>query len=265
MKDSERLIQANLAFIGGTGMEELLREGRKVKIGTPFGPSPNITIGKIGSLNVAFLPRHGEEHDVPPHRVNYKANIWSLNKLGVTRIIATNAVGAVNRDYKPGDFVVPSDIIDLTKMRSQTFYDEAPVTHIDVTQPYCPELTSLLVRASRKHAKRVKRNAVFACTEGPRYETPAEIRMLRKLGADIVGMTAAPETFLARELEMCYATICFVSNMAAGIQARLTTEEVVKVAGKVMPKLILILKEVVGMIPRERKCVCSRALQGAKI
>jgi len=265
MKDSERLIQANLAFIGGTGMEELLREGRKVKIGTPFGPSPNITIGKIGSLNVAFLPRHGEEHDVPPHRVNYRANIWSLNKLGVTRIIATNAVGAVNRDYKPGDFVVPSDIIDLTKMRSQTFYDEAPVTHIDVTQPYCPELTSLLVRASRKHAKRVKRNAVFACTEGPRYETPAEIRMLRKLGADIVGMTAAPETFLARELEMCYATICFVSNMAAGIQARLTTEEVVKVAGKVMPKLILILKEVVGMIPRERKCVCSRALQGAKI
>jgi len=246
-------------------MEELLREGRKVKIGTPFGPSPNITIGKIGSLNVAFLPRHGEEHDVPPHRVNYRANIWSLNKLGVTRIIATNAVGAVNRDYKPGDFVVPSDIIDLTKMRSQTFYDEAPVTHIDVTQPYCPELTSLLVRASRKHAKRVKRNAVFACTEGPRYETPAEIRMLRKLGADIVGMTAAPETFLARELEMCYATICFVSNMAAGIQARLTTEEVVKVAGKVMPKLILILKEVVGMIPRERKCVCSRALQGAKI
>jgi len=246
-------------------MEELLREGRKVKIGTPFGPSPNITIGKIGSLNVAFLPRHGEEHDVPPHRVNYRANIWSLNKLGVTRIIATNAVGAVNRDYKPGDFVVPSDIIDLTKMRSQTFYDEAPVTHIDVTQPYCPELTSLLVRASRKHAKRVKRNAVFACTEGPRYETPAEIRMLRKLGADIVGMTAAPETFLARELEMCYATICFVSNMAAGIQARLTTEEVVKVAGKAMPKLILILKEVVGMIPRERKCVCSRALQGAKI
>ena len=265
MKDSERLIQANLAFIGGTGIEELLREGRRIKIGTPFGPSPNITVGKIGSLNVAFLPRHGEEHDVPPHRVNYRANVWSLSKLGVTRIIATNAVGAVNRDYKPGDFVVPSDIIDLTKMRIQTFYDEAPVTHIDVTQPYCPELTSLLTRASRKHAKRVNRNAVLACMEGPRYETPAEIRMLRKLGADVVGMTAVPETFLARELEMCYATICFVSNMAAGIQARLTTEEVIKVAGKIMPKLILILRDVVGMIPRARKCVCAHALQGAKI
>jgi len=262
---SERLIQANLAFIGGTGMEELLREGRELKIGTPFGPSPNITLGRIGSLNVAFLPRHGEEHDAPPHRVNYRANIWSLNKLGVTRIIATNAVGAVNKKYKPGDFVVPRDIIDFTKMRSQTFYDEAPVTHIDVTQPYCPELMSLLARASGKHAKGVKRNAVFACTEGPRYETPAEIGMLRKLGADIVGMTTAPETFLARELEMCYATICFVSNMAAGIEARLTTEEVIKVAGKIIPKLILVLKEVVGMIPRERKCVCSRALQGAKI
>jgi len=246
-------------------VEELLREGRELKIGTPFGPSPNITLGKIGSLNVAFLPRHGEEHDLPPHRVNYRANMWSLNKLGVTRIIATNAVGAVNKDYKPGDFVVPCDIIDFTKMRSQTFYDEAPVTHVDVTRPYCPELMSLLVRASRKCTKRVRRNAVFACTEGPRYETPAEIRMLRKLGADIVGMTAAPETFLARELEMCYATICFVSNMAAGIQARLTTEEVIKVAGKIMPKLKLILKEVVGTIPRERKCVCSRALQGAKI
>jgi len=262
---SERLIQANIGLIGGTGMEELLREGREVKIGTPFGPSPTITLGKIGSLNVAFLPRHGEEHDVPPHKVNYRANMWSLNKLGVTRIIATNAVGAVNRDYKPGDFVVPSDLIDFTKMRSQTFYDEAPVTHIDVTQPYCPELMSLLVRASRKHTKRVNRNAVFACTEGPRYETPAEIGMLRRLGADIVGMTAAPETFLARELEMCYATICFVSNMAAGIQARLTTEEVVKVAGRIMPKLLLILRDVVGMIPRERRCVCSRALQGAKI
>jgi len=261
----ERLVQANLAFIGGTGLEELLREGRELKIGTPFGPSPKITLGKIGSLNVAFLPRHGEEHDVPPHRVNYRGNIWSLNKLGVTRIIATNAVGAVNEEYKPGDFVVPRDIIDFTKMRSQTFYDEAPVTHIDVTNPYCPELMSLLLRASRKHTKRVRKNAIFACMEGPRYETPAEIRMLRKLGADIVGMTAAPETFLARELEMCYATICFVSNMAAGIQARLTTEEVIKVAGKVMPKLKLILKEVAGTIPRERRCVCSRALQGAKI
>jgi len=261
----ERLVQANLAFIGGTGLEELLREGRELKIGTPFGPSPKITLGKIGSLNVAFLPRHGEEHDVPPHRVNYRGNIWSLNKLGVTRIIATNAVGAVNEEYKPGDFVVPRDIIDFTKMRSQTFYDEAPVTHIDVTSPYCPELMSLLLRASRKHTKRVRKNAIFACMEGPRYETPAEIRMLRKLGADIVGMTAAPETFLARELEMCYATICFVSNMAAGIQARLTTEEVIKVAGKVMPKLKLILKEVAGTIPRERRCVCSRALQGAKI
>jgi len=261
----ERLVQANLAFIGGTGLEELLSEGRELKIGTPFGPSPKITLGKIGSLNVAFLPRHGEEHDVPPHRVNYRGNIWSLNKLGVTRIIATNAVGAVNEEYKPGDFVVPRDIIDFTKMRSQTFYDEAPVTHIDVTSPYCPELMSLLLGASRKHTKRVRKNAIFACMEGPRYETPAEIRMLRKLGADIVGMTAAPETFLARELEMCYATICFVSNMAAGIQARLTTEEVIKVAGNVMPKLKLILKEVAGTIPRERRCVCSRALQGAKI
>jgi len=246
-------------------MEELLREGRELRIGTPFGPSPKITLGKMDSLNVAFLPRHGEEHDLPPHRVNYRANMWSLNKLGVTRIIATNAVGAVNKEYKPGDFVVPNDIIDFTKMRSQTFYDEAPVTHIDVTQPYCPELMSLLAKASRKQVKSVRRNAVFACMEGPRYETPAEIKMLRKLGADIVGMTAAPEAFLARELEMCYATICFVSNMAAGIEARLTTEEVIKVARKIMPKLKLILKDAVEMIPRERKCVCSRALQGAKI
>ncbi len=246
-------------------MEELLREGRQLRIGTPFGPSPKITLGKMDSLNVVFLPRHGEEHDLPPHRVNYRANMWSLNKLGVTRIIATNAVGAVNKEYKPGDFVVPSDIIDFTKMRSQTFYDEAPVTHIDATQPYCPELMSLLAKASRKQVKSVRRNAVLACMEGPRYETPAEIRMLRKLGADIVGMTAAPEAFLARELEMCYATICFVSNMAAGIEARLTTEDVIKVAREIMPKLKLMLKDAVGMIPRERKCVCSRALQGAKI
>jgi 5'-methylthioadenosine phosphorylase len=259
------LLQAKIAVIGGTGLEELLENGVETRVGTPFGPSPTIIVGKIEDRIVAFLPRHGMKHEVPPHRVNYRANVWSLKELGVERIIATNAVGAINKRFKPGDFVIPHDLVDFTKARAQTYYDEAPVTHIDVTEPYCPELRSILIKSSRGSAGRTWTKAVLACTEGPRYETPAEIKMLKIVGCDIVGMTGFPEAFLARELEICYATICFVSNMAAGIQRRLTAEEVIQIGKKVLPTLRLTIKNAVRDLPSERRCACSRALEKARI
>jgi 5'-methylthioadenosine phosphorylase len=184
--------------------------------------------------------------------------------MGVERIVATNAVGAINLDFRPGDLVVPHDLIDFTKLRRLTFYDEAPVTHIDVSQPYCPEVRALLIQTIKKHAARVWDQSVLVCTEGPRYETPAEIEMLRRLGCDIVGMTGVPEAVLARELEMCYATLCFVSNMAAGIQRRLTTSEVIKVAKEKMPIIQQILRETIEHLPHERRCACAHALRDAR-
>jgi 5'-methylthioadenosine phosphorylase len=197
--------------------------------------------------------------------VNYRANLYGLKKLGVERIIATNAVGGINPEYSPGDFCVPGDILDMTKSRSGTFYDNAPVTHIDVSEPYCPEVRAQLAESTRKVEGKVRENSILAATEGPRYETPAEIRMLQQMGADIVGMTGAPEVFLARELEMCYATVCFISNRAAGQQQKLSVKEVLDVSAKVMPNLLRIIDLAIQAIPRQRSCPCSTATHEARL
>jgi 5'-methylthioadenosine phosphorylase len=261
------LEKAKVAVIGGTGFKGLFKDARQLRLGTPYGIAPPLSIGKIDDKEVVFLPRHGPNHAVPPHKINYRANIYALYEMGAERIIAVNAVGAINRDFKPGDVVIPHDFIDFTKLRNTTFYDEAPVTHIDVSQPYCPELRKLLIETARKIGLRVRDRAVLVCTEGPRFETPAEIEIFRRLGCDVVGMTGIPEAVLARELEMCYATFCFVSNMAAGIHERLTPIDVSKVSEKIMPKLEQVLIETIKALPLQRKgnCPCANALRNARV
>ncbi len=253
------------AIIGGSGFSTVLKGDQRI-LGTPYGPTPKLTFGELKGKQVVFLPRHGEGHTVPPHRVNYRANIWGLKELGVERIIATNAVGAIDEDLQPGSIVVPSDIIDFTKSRRNTFYEASPVTHVDVSSPYCPTIMKSLSEASGSAGRQGRSGIVMACTEGPRYETPAEIRMLRMLGGGVVGMTAAPEVFLARELEICYASVCFVSNMAAGLQRTLSAQEVEergRVSGQILNKIII---EAVENIPESRKgCMCGRALSAAKL
>ena len=263
MKSSEK---AKIAIIGGTGFEKFLAEAKRIRIGTPYGIPPPLFIGELGNKIVFFLPRHGVEHSVPPHKINYRANIYGLYTLGVERIIAINAVGAINPSFKPGDLVVPHDFVDFTKMRSTTFYDQAPVTHIDVSQPYCPEIRESLIKASEAVGVNMWGSAVLVCTEGPRFETPAEIEMFKRLGFDIVGMTGVPEAILARELGICYAALCFVSNRAAGMQERLTPAEVYKVSEQVEPKIKQILIETVDVLPLERKrCLCMRAPEDARV
>ena len=261
MKNSEK---TKTAIIGGTGFEKLLGKARQLRLGTPYGIPAPLYVGKINRKKIVLLLRHGPNHSIPPHKINYKANIYALYKIGVERILATNAVGAINLNFKPGDIVVPDDFVDFTKLRCTTFFAESPVTHIDVSQPYCPEIRKLLIETARRLGFNVRDKAVLVCTEGPRYETPAEIKMFRRLGCDVVGMTAVPEAVLARELEMCYASICYVSNMAAGIQERLTALELSKVSKNVVPKIEQVLIETIKTFPHKRNCPCVNALRDAR-
>ena len=254
-----------IGIIGGSGVKSILKGNQKI-LGTPYGPTPNLTIGEIDSRPAVFLPRHGENHSSPPHKVNYRANIWGLKSLGVERIIATNAVGAIDQQLTPGEIVIPSDIVDVTKSRIGTFYESSPVTHIDVSQPYCPKVREILTTSSLASGRNRPKDVVMGCTEGPRYETPAEIRMLRTMGCDIVGMTGAPEAFLARELEMCYASISFVSNMAAGLQRTLSAREVEVKGHETSQVLNKILTAAIAKIPESRKdCPCGTALAHAQL
>ena len=264
-RKKRKLRKVEVAVIGGTGLEALLTGEEQIRVGTPYGLAPPILIGNVDGKSAAFLPRHGLHHSVPPHKVNYRTNLYALYKLGVKRIIATNAVGAINRRFKVGGFVVPHDFIDFTKLRQPTYYNDAPVTHIDVSQPYCPEIRSAIIKIAQRHGIKVPARAVLVCTEGPRYETPAEIELFRRIGCDVVGMTGIPEAVLARELEMCYATLCFVTNMAAGIQKRLTADEVAAIAREKTPIIQQVLRETVKHLPAKRRCPCAHALKDARL
>ena len=254
-----------IAIIGGSGVKSLIKGEQKI-IGTPYGPSPNLTIGEVEGRPAIFLPRHGESHANPPHKVNYRANVWGLKSLGVERIIATNAVGGIDQKLLPGEIVLPIDIVDVTKSRIGTFYEGAPVTHVDMSQPYCPKEREVIASSTVSAGRAQPKDVVMACTEGPRYETPAEIKMLRTIGCHIVGMTGAPEVFLARELEMCYASISFVSNMAAGLQRTLSATEVEEKGKETSQVLNKILAGAISKMPESRKdCPCGTALSHAQL
>lgn len=212
---------AKLAIIGGTGLTQLkeLEIARREVLLTPYGePSAPITHGKLCGKTVVFLPRHGNAHTIPPHQVNYRANIWALNQLGIERVIAVAAVGGISPAMTPARLAFPDQIIDYTYGREQTYYDghSREVTHIDFTQPYCAELRDSLLQAARLAGLAAVEGGTYGATQGPRLETAAEIDRLERDGCDIVGMTGMPEAALARELGLCYATCAVVANRAAG-------------------------------------------------
>jgi 5'-methylthioadenosine phosphorylase len=262
----KNLLKTRIAIIGGSGLEKLFEKPEQSVIETPYGIAPPVSIGRVGGKQVAFLPRHGSNHSVPPHRINYRASIWALHSLGARRILATNAVGAINHDLKLGQIVVPHDFVDFTRTRCTSFYDGPPVTHVDFSQPYCQEMRRVILDAAKKIGLDVRGEAVMVCTEGPRLETPAEIEMFRKLGCNIIGMTGLPEAVLARELEMCYASACYVSNMAAGMQKRLLAHDVPRISKQIMPKLEkLLIESIRGLsIHRKGACKCASALRSAR-
>jgi 5'-deoxy-5'-methylthioadenosine phosphorylase len=212
---------SSVAIIGGTGLTSLqgLEITSREIVQTPYGePSGILVRGNYGGHEVLFLPRHGPGHTIPPHRVNYRANIWALKEVGVTNVIAVNAVGGIRLDMEPGVLVIPDQIIDYTWGRTNTYFEDSlnKVVHVDFTDPYCASLRLQLVDAATQAGLEVLDGGTYAATQGPRLETTAEIDRLERDGCDIVGMTGMPEAVLARELELCYASVSLVVNRAAG-------------------------------------------------
>lgn len=251
-----------LAIIGGTGVYDprILTDIREEEVLTPYG-DVKLRIGSYEGEEVAFLPRHGAKHSVPPHLINYRANIWALKMLGVQRVIATTAVGSVNRNMKPGDFVIIDQFIDWTKLRKSTFFDggENGVVHTDVTDPYCKEIRQVLTSAAQELKLSFHDHGTYVCTEGPRFETPAEIRMFATLGGDLVGMTNVPEVVLAREAGLCYATVSMVTNFGAGISPNvLTHEEVLEVMAENSENIKKLVMLALPRLAQVRSCGCSR-------
>lgn len=210
-----------LAIIGGTGLTQLenLKITRRLIVRTPYGePSQPLMYGELSGREVLFLARHGSGHTIPPHEVNYRANIYALHLQGVTEIAAVATVGGIRADLAPGTIAMPHQIIDYTHGRKNTFYDgvELPVRHIDFTDPYCPKLRAKWRKAALAANEPLIEEGVYAAMQGPRLETAAEINKLERDGATMVGMTGMPEAALARELGISYAAICPVANYAAG-------------------------------------------------
>ena len=251
-----------LAIIGGTGTEHIkLHNARSVAVETLYGPvtvETGTLTPAIDSKPVVFLKRHGAAHAVPPHRINYRANMMALKQLGVRKVAATGAVGSLSAAYPPGKLVLASQFIDFTKTRAGTYYEgEGGVLHADMTEPYCPVFAGEIRRAAARAAVEVLEEGVYVCTEGPRLETPAEIRMFAALGGSLVGMTGVPEVVLARELGLCYAGLCLVTNWAAGLAGHnLTHEEVLTAAAAARPEVERLLAAVLAEAEPEQHCKC---------
>lgn len=251
-----------LGIIGGTGVydPDILTDLREETVATPYGDA-HVVIGRYRGEDVVFMNRHGAGHAFPPHRVNYRANVWALKALGVERVIATAAVGSLRRELGPGSMVLCDQFLDFTKSRPMTFYEggEQGVVHVDVTNPYCPELRGLLEESGRAAGVHVKNGGVYVCTEGPRFESAAEIRMFAQLGGDVVGMTGVPEVVLARELGLCYSVVAMVVNLAAGLSPTpLTHSEVVEVMNRNVANLRRLIMDTLPRIPASReRCGCA--------
>jgi 5'-methylthioadenosine phosphorylase len=254
------MTKVEVAVIGGSGFYEpgLFSDSREETISTPYGPV-KLTVGKWDGTTLAFLPRHGKEHSVLPHQLNYRANLWGLHSLGVRKIIATTAVGSLNERFVPGSLVLIDQFLDFTKQRPLTFFENGEVhrAHIDVTEPYCPALRKTLKAAAAQLGIAVFDGGCYVCTEGPRYETPAEIRAFKLLGGDVAGMTGVPEVVLARELGICYANISIITNWAAGIgPQKLSHAEVTAVMREHLVKLRKLIIAGLRALPAIPKCEC---------
>lgn len=241
----------SIAIIGGTGLTSLTdleitgREIMQSNYGEPSGP---LTRGTLMGKDILFLPRHGYGHTIPPHKVNYRANIAVLQEAGAEHIIAVNAVGGISPDMPPGTIVIPDQIIDYTWSRQHTFFEEGlnNVVHIDFTQPYCESLRQKLGEVAQQNDINVITSATYGATQGPRLETTAEINRLDRDGCHIVGMTGMPEAALARELELCYASISVVANMAAGRgEGEITMQEIEANLGNGMQQVRQLLEAVI--------------------
>jgi 5'-methylthioadenosine phosphorylase len=255
----------HLAIIGGTGVYRLAgaATGERERVRTRWGEA-EVRSGEISGHEVSFLARHGTGHSIPPHRVNYRANVAALKQLGCTAVIATSAVGSLRRDLPPGAFVAADQFLDFTKARTTTFYDgedEHGVKHVDVTDPYCPNVRRWLIEGGAEVGESCVDGGTYLCAEGPRFETAAEVRLFAQWGADMVGMTGVPEVVLAREVGLCYATLCLVTNLGAGLaDEHPSHQEVTELMERRLQALEAVLLAAVARAEDLPDCACRRPI-----
>ncbi len=257
---------AEIAIIGGSGLydAEMLENPREIKVHTPYGrPSDSIILGNYKGRQVAFLARHGKGHQIPPHLVNYRANIWALKQLGVQRILASNACGSLREDMKPGDIVVVDQFIDRTKERKSTFYEGPQVCHISSADPFCPQLRNVLSDTTSKLGFMFHPKGTLVCIEGPRFSSRAESRMFRQWGGDVLSMTVVPECVLAREAEICYASLALVTDYDCIFEHTVSTQEIIEIMKGNVHKAKQIFANAIENMPAERNCKCKDALKDA--
>lgn len=262
--------EIKIGLIGGTGFYEFFKDKTKeIEVKTKFGlPSDKITIGNLFGKEVAFLPRHGRKHQVPPHQIPYRANIAALKKLGVEKIIAPSAVGSLRADIKPGDFVICDQFIDQTKRREDTFFDGPQVAHIEMAYPYCQELRKIAIERAKKLKLKVHPKGTVVVIEGPRFSTLADSIRFSQMGGDLINMTQYPEVVLASELGICYLNISLVTDYDVGIYAKGKTNpvsvgEVLANFKKNTGKLKNLVSDIIKSIPEERECDCQQKAERA--
>lgn len=259
---------AEIAIIGGTGMYDakMLEDARQVSIDTKYGkPSDDITIGTFMGRQSAFLPRHGRNHRIAPHMINYRANIDALKQLGVSRIIAPSAVGSLQDEISPKDFALPSQFIDFTKTRQGSFSEDGKIIHISVADPFCPEIQQCIIDAAHNQGTKMHKSCTYVCIEGPRFSTRAESKLFRQWDAHIIGMTLVPECQLAREAEICYASVSMVTDYDVWADKPVNASEVRKIVSSNADSMRKMLANIVQNTPLTPKCSCQSALKDASL
>ena len=257
------LPQADVGVFGGSGFYRFLDDPVEVAVQTPFGPpSARVHVGSIDDTRVAFIARHGPHHETPAHRVNYRANVWAMRRVGVRRLLSPCAVGSLRRDVHPGEFVVCDQLVDRTTGREATFFDGPLVNSISFAQPYCPELRAAAVEAARAEGITVHDGGTVVVVQGPRFSTRAESRWFQSAGCDVINMTQYPEAALARELGICFANISLVTDYDAGVEdddsvAAVDMDTVMRVMDDNVDKVRGLLTRAIPSVPPERACACG--------
>ncbi|MCS7172120.1 MAG: S-methyl-5'-thioadenosine phosphorylase [Armatimonadetes bacterium] len=267
-----RTVRADVGVFGGSGFYQLLEEVEEHRIETPYGPpSDAVTIGQVGPKRVAFLPRHGRDHSIPPHRINYRANLWAMRELGVRWIFGPCAVGSLQPHIRPGDFVLCDQFVDRTRGRADTFYDGPITTHVSAADPYCPTLRRLVAEVAREQGLPLHERGTVVVIQGPRFSTRAESRWFHAQGWDVVNMTQYPEAILSRELGICYVNISLVTDYDVGLEGRedlepVSAEEVMRMFSANNAKLRTLILEAIARLPEENSCpLCPHALDRARV
>jgi len=265
-------VRAQIGVFGGSGFYRFLDDVELLEVETPYGPpSDRIAVGIVGGVRVAFLPRHGAGHHLPPAGINYRANVWALKELGVGRVIAPTAAGSLQPHVRPGDFVVCDQFVDRTWGRADTYFPEGPsVAHVSVADPYCPVMRELAVAAGREQGVTMHERGTVVVIQGPRFSTRAESRWFSSSGWEVINMTQYPEVVLAREMELCYVNVSLITDYDVGLEgmpdvAPVSVAEVEQVFASNNDRVRRLILGLIPLLPAERSCPCRNAMRGAVI